>query len=492
MLLIRRKIFFEHYLLSSHILYRVPPKRKRKGRKDMGVTNSNKELDRKSIECGGSFKVRLSLTAEPDIVSNPVDIVLILDRSRSMAGASLANLKNGAKKFIDIIDEATDGEGNGQIGYGSRIGIVSFATTATQDTGLITSVAELKAAVDALSANGSTNHEDAFTKALELFDPASQNEKIMVMFTDGKTTEGGDANVVATTAKSQGVIIYCIGLEGNGGVDVQALRDWASDPDSAYVAISPSDEELEKIFEDLAQNITKPGARDIVITDTVSPCFKITSLSSPDKGKASLIDSTTVEWKIEELGVSKSEGAFFEFTVQHVGDCAGTVEVNESVKYEDKDGNVVNFPSPTLEVDCGTVITPESCPAAVDFTAEGCDDSVEFDAGDIYMESLGRIVQIDVTLRNVCPNKRVALAVLLYEVDGEGREYKRGLKTLTIPAHTHDSCRDVTVRCVKFVLPEDLDVSGSSNGICNNRNFKVKFISNYIDNGFDCCDKATI
>lgn len=154
----------------------------------MGVTNSNKSLSVSRIDCGGSFSVTLSLTAAPDIVSNPTDIVLILDRSGSMAGSALANLKNGAKAFIDIIDESTDGAQDGQIGGGSRIGIVSFASTATQDTQLITSVADLKAAVDALSAGGQTNHADAFTKASQLFDPASSNARVMVMFTDGETT----------------------------------------------------------------------------------------------------------------------------------------------------------------------------------------------------------------------------------------------------------------------------------------------------------------
>ena len=72
-----------------------------------------------------------------------------------------------------------------------------------------------------------------------LFDPASSNEKVMVMFTDGVTTAGGNPNTVASLAKSQGVILYCIGLSGNGGLDVQALNSWASDPDSAYVAITP-------------------------------------------------------------------------------------------------------------------------------------------------------------------------------------------------------------------------------------------------------------
>lgn len=453
----------------------------------MGVTNSNKELNVTQIDCGGSFKIKLSLTATPDITSNPTDIVLILDRSGSMAGSPLANLKNGAKKFIDIIDEATDSAQDGQIGSGSHIGIVSFADTATQNTGLITSVADLKGAVDALTAGGSTNHADAFTKALELFDPASTNAKVMVMFTDGVTTAGGNPNTVATLAKMQGVTIYCIGLSGNGGLDEQALRDWASEPASAYVAITPDDAELEELFEDLAKNIAKPGATNIVITDTVSPCFSITSLSSPTKGTASMINANTVQWKIDELGATQSEGATFEFTVKHTGSCTGTVEVNESITYDDSEGNTVTFPSPMVEVNCDIDICSEPCPDAVDITIDGCTDMIEFDAGEINMSSLGRILQLSVTLNNVCPHKRVALAVLLYEVDSNGTLHKRGMKTLTVPEHTGNSCKSVNVRCIKFVLPEDLDVSGTAERMCNERNFKAKFIANYIDNDFDCC-----
>ncbi len=454
----------------------------------VGISNSNKELSTARIDCGGSFKVILSLTAEPDIVTNPTDIVLILDRSGSMAGNALANLKSGAKKFIDIIDEATDGAQDGQIGYGSHIGIVSFSSTATQGTQLITSVTDLKAAVNALSAGGSTNHADAFSKALQLFDPASTNKKVMVMFTDGRTTAGTDPSPVAAAARAQGVIIYCIGLSGNGGIDEQALKDWASDPDSAYVVITPDDEELENLFEDLAKNIAKPGATDIVINDKISPCFKITSLSTPTKGTASLIDATSLQWKIDKLGVNKSEGAVLEFTVQHVGPCSGTIEVNESITYSDKEGNKVTFPSPKIEVDCNIIVLPETCPEPVEINVDGCDDTVEFDAGDLELESLGRIVQLDVTLKNICPHKRVALAAIITEVDQHGIEYKRGMKTLTVPAHTRATCQDVTVRCIKFVLPEDLDVSGSAHSICNKRKFKARFIAHYIDNDFDCCN----
>lgn len=454
----------------------------------MGVTNSNKELNISQINCGGSFKIKLSLTAAPDIISNPTDIVLILDRSGSMAGSPLANLKNGAKKFIDIIDEATDGAKDEQIGSGSHIGIVSFAETATQDTQLITSVADLKNAVNALSSDGSTNHADAFTKAMNLFDPASTNAKVMIIFTDGETTAGDNPNAVASAAKAQGITIYCIGLSGNGGIDEQALRDWAFDPDSAYVSITPDDEELENLFEDLAENITNAGATNIVITDTVSPCFSITALTTPTKGTASMLNSNTIEWKIDELGVTQSEGAVLEFTVRHTGSCSGNVEVNESIIYSDEENNTVNFPSPSIDIDCGVTVIPEDCPIPAYVTIDGCTDTVEFDAGEIGMDSLGRIVQLDITIKNICPNKRVALAVLLNEVDLMGNEYKRGMKTMTIPAHTKPSCRDVTVHCIKFVLPEDLDVSGTTDSICNCRKFKARFIAHYIDNDFECCN----
>lgn len=458
----------------------------------MGIINANKELSQDKINCGDSFQVTLSLAAQPDITSNPTDIVLILDRSGSMAGSPLANLKSGAKKFIDIIDEATDSSQDGEIGGGSHIGIVSFANTATKNTPLTTSVADLKAAVNSLAAGGSTNHEDAFTKALELFDMTSSNAKIMVMFTDGVTTAGGDANAVATTAKAMGVSIYVIGLSGNGGLDEQALKDWASDPDSAFLSITPDDAELEELFENLARNITKPGATDIVIKDQISSCFKITALSSPTKGQATLLSSNLVQWKISSLGTTGTEGASLTFTVSHEGGCTGEVIVNDSISYSDHEGNVVTFPDPSIEIDCGTDIIGEECPEIVSIEFEGCEDTIEFDAGDLELESLGRILQLDVTLKNICPGKRAALAVILNEVDEYGNEFKRGLKTLTIPAHHRSSFQDVTVRCIKFVLPQDLDVSTGCSCICNKRKLQARLIAHYIDHDFECCEDVAL
>ena len=113
----------------------------------MGITSVNKTIDKQEISCDETLKVTLSLNAAPNIITHPVDIVLILDESKSMEVSALENLKIAADAFIDIIQESTQGE-SGQIGSGSHIGIVSFSDTATQETQLITSTADLKQAID--------------------------------------------------------------------------------------------------------------------------------------------------------------------------------------------------------------------------------------------------------------------------------------------------------------------------------------------------------
>ncbi|HIZ56644.1 MAG TPA: VWA domain-containing protein [Firmicutes bacterium] len=457
----------------------------------MGITNSNKQIDVTQIDCQGTLKVTLALSAAPDIASNPTDIVLILDRSGSMAGTPLTNMKAGANTFIDIIDEATDNTQDGNIGSGSRIGIVSFSNTATADTQLITSVATLKNAVNALTAGGSTNHADAFTEAIQLFDPASSNAKVIVMFTDGKTTAGPPPAPIAAAARASGIVIYCIGLIGADGIDVNVLNDWATDPDASHVAVTPDAADLEDLFADLAANISKPGATNIVIDEIINPDFMITSINPPDKGSAALLNANTLQWTIPALGVSGNEGAALEFFIKHVAQNSGTKLVNQSITYTDTEGNVVNFPTPSVTVDCGIVVHPEECPIPVNLAVNGCQDAITVDLGETYLESLGRIVQMDVTIKNVCPYKRVALAAILTEVDPNGIEYQRGMKTVTIPAHSAPGCRDVLVKCIKFVLPEDLSVSGGSpNSICSTRNLRARFISHYIDTDYRCCDSV--
>ncbi|MBO5702474.1 MAG: hypothetical protein J6S71_08545 [Clostridia bacterium] len=230
--------------------------------------------------------------------------------------------------------------------------------------------------------------------------------------------------------------------------------------------------------------IPVPGATNIVISDTVSSCFRITGLSSPTRGTATLNNSNNVIWTIDALAATEVESASLEFTVEHIGPCSGIVEVNELISYDDATGNVVTFPSPVIDVDCGINFCEDRCADPVDFTTSGCTDSIVFDAGDVCIEGFGRIVRINTVLRSVCPDKRVALAVILNEVDDEGNELSRGMKVLTVPAVTGEVCRDINVNCVTFVVP---DLPDTTLPPCADRTYRARFIANYIDNDFDPC-----
>ena len=98
--------------------------------------------------------------------------------------------------------------------------------------------------------------------------------------------------------------------------------------------------------------------------------------------------------------------------MKHIWTCTGEIEVNESIEYEDVEGNIVLFENPTIEIECDEFICIEECPNPSDIAISGCNDTAYYDAGYIYLDSLGRVLELNAKIKNVCPNRRVAMAVL--------------------------------------------------------------------------------
>ena len=453
----------------------------------MGIISTSKSIGNVTeIGCGGTLTVTLGLTASPDIQTNPTDIVLVLDRSGSMSGQPLADMKLGVATFIDILSESSGGA-PGTIGSGSRIGIVSFSDTAVQNTGLITDVPALKQATAALSAMGATNHSAAFNQATAMLS-TSTNNKVIVLFTDGETTAGPNAAPYAAAARAQGIGIYCIGLIGSGGLDTTALNNWASDPKVTHVAIAPDSAALEQIFANLAQNLTVPGAQDITIHEHINPDFVILGTPVPTKGSVALHNEAVLCWKIPSLGETATESATLSFQIRHVSFSGGEKHVNAEIEYTDNQGNTVSFPDPTVSfpdptvhVTCGPTVPMDIDLFPVDITLEGCQDYVIYNAGDLPLEDSGRILNMAINLLSVCPGKRVALAAVLTEEDAEGMLLPRGMKTFTIPAHNMPGCSDVHVTCMRFVLPDD------GTPFCQPRTLRAQFMAHYVDHDFTSC-----
>ncbi len=450
----------------------------------MGITSSSYTLQPDCICCNGEVEATISLSAAPDILTNPADIVLVLDRSGSMGGSPLVSMKAGADKFIDILDQSTDRQQDGHIGSGSRIAIVSFADTATQNTLFSTSVADLKTAVNSLVAGGETNHADAFTKAVELFDFSNQSQKIIVMFTDGQSTVGGSAVAITDAAKAQGVIIYCIVLAGQDGTNVPAASQWVSTPVASFLSVAPSDADLEDMFEDLASNITKPGATDIQIHAMLSNDFILTEILPPSKGTAFAVNSHTVLWQIDKLGATAPEGAVLHFRMRHVASTSGLKQPLTQLTYTDAENNVVSFPTRSVRTDCPEEVVAEPCPTTVSFTVDGYDDFAQQDLGNFSWESYGHILECSLTLHNICPHRQTALALILTETDDSGQSHPRGFKTFTIPAHHASSCRDIHVKSIRFVLPDDTETSCR---VCKNHRLHMQVITHAVESNFHCC-----
>ena len=113
---------------------------------------------------------------------------------------------------------------------------------------------------------------------------------------------------------------------------------------------------------------------------------------------------------------------------------------------------------------------------------ESCEEHKVHDLGEAEMISTGRMLDVTLTLRNVCPRRRVALGVTVNEVDNDGNESARGFKAVTVPAHTQSGPCDITAPTLRFVLPEDL------NEECQGcRHFVVRATTHYVDSQANLC-----
>ena len=104
---------------------------------------------------------RIPVAATGVAQKKEVEIMMILDRSGSMAGTKMTALKNAARSFLDFFADTQDKD---------KVGLISFATTAgingVPDRALGTNfVSPMKTAINNMTAVGATNAEDAVDMA---------------------------------------------------------------------------------------------------------------------------------------------------------------------------------------------------------------------------------------------------------------------------------------------------------------------------------------
>lgn len=301
----------------------------------------------------GTYKVALNVTGAKsedtgEIVTNqPLDIVLVLDVSGSMAD----NLSGGPKK-IDALKTAVNGfidataDENATISDRSqrnRIALVKFAGEESPEVGndtdwqgynytqivsnLTDEVSGLTSTVKGLRASGATSADYAFDRAEEAlaYQPRANAKKVVIFFTDGEPNHGSgfDPTVAATAVnkakslKDAGTTIYSIGVVSgaNPGDTSSNLNKYmhgisSNYPDatatsgkhlwgekfwsvnlgdraetSSYYKAATDAGQLNNIFESIYQEITKTAEyADVTIHDRLSS-WVVSSDSASENGE---------------------------------------------------------------------------------------------------------------------------------------------------------------------------------------------------------------
>lgn len=310
------------------------------------VRFGNKFVSQFDIPCGGSTQVTVQLIGQTGIAGNPTDIMLVLDRSGSMAGLPLEKVKEGAKLFVDIIDKGSDGLQDGIISNGSRIGVISFETNAVVNLPLSTNAALIKTTIDSLVSGDLTNHEAAFQLAQSQLSATNpSNNKVIIIMTDGMKTAGGDPDDDAAAAKASGTEIFCIGLGNN--IQVDKLKEWSTDPDSEHTFIAPTPADLIEIFETIGIAFTIPAGTNITVTEIVNNKFTV---SNPVVSKGNVQQlGNQLTWTINTL---ETEVANLTFIATHKNTtCVKEAEyINHMISFQDDEGLNVTFPNPAVTI----------------------------------------------------------------------------------------------------------------------------------------------
>jgi Ca-activated chloride channel family protein len=209
----------------------------------------------------------VALARPSAVVAVPRDqatAVLVVDVSGSMAADDLkpSRLAAAQQAAIDYVD---------QLPPSTRVGLVSFQTSAAVQVAPTTDREAIRRAIGRLRAEGGTAIGDGLASALAQVadrpaDPSGQGAPAaIVLLSDGQQTAGSPAAEAASQARSQGVRVDTVGIGQRGaapvlrgrqsvGLDESALQQIASTTGGRYFYAGESSE-LRAIYAGLGSQV---------------------------------------------------------------------------------------------------------------------------------------------------------------------------------------------------------------------------------------------
>lgn len=306
-------------------------------------------------------EVEVTLTVQgtpPTNVVRPNDVILVIDRSGSMASEGrMTSAKNAAKGFVDLMDFSKH-----------RVGIVDYSTTA-KGMPLTTDGEQAKQYIDTLVANGNTATGDAIQLAMELLaEHRPEAQPVIVLMTDGEANVGSPtpydyAKLKAAEAKAAGIVFYTIALLSKDDDPETSppnllLKEMATTAQHHHFVLGAQD--LSTIYSKIVHEIGIASAYDVTLTETVSGDFEIVPDSYQHNIPQPQVSGNTLTWHFLEL---KDEALTFTYRIRHKdGGATGMLPTSSgsSLTYKDyagapRTGTVpvvrvkVSYPAPVIE-----------------------------------------------------------------------------------------------------------------------------------------------
>jgi Ca-activated chloride channel family protein len=211
-----------------------------------------------------------------------LDIIIAIDTSRSMLARDVApnRLERVKLAAYDLMKLARN----------DRLGLVPFAGTAFLQSPLTLDDQAFRMSLDALKVGiipeGGTSLSSAIDVALQAFEKTSDNNKALVLFTDGEDhDEEADTLAAAKRAAEAGMHIYTIGVGTREGEllrapDEQGNEAFVKDEDGNVVKSHLNENLLRQIATDAGGfylPLQGPGAMDTLYSSCLAALPKSTS-----------------------------------------------------------------------------------------------------------------------------------------------------------------------------------------------------------------------
>lgn len=177
----------------------------------------------------------------------PVDVWLVLDNSRSVAGQRLTHLRLAAETFLDSL--RTD----------DRAGIIAFSSQVRLVSDVTGNVSSLRRALDMLTASGSTRLLDALYTAL-LLPSRGYGRRLVLVFSDGRdNTSWLLPQDVLQVVRESDDVIYSIGVrstraQGVVPPDAGLLERLAAET-GGRLLFADSGQDLREVFVQVVQEM---------------------------------------------------------------------------------------------------------------------------------------------------------------------------------------------------------------------------------------------